>query len=229
MPLYTLILLGTITVPLALSFDRRVRFYRQWKYLFPALAIVGLFYILFDIILTRYGVWGFNPEYHSNWVIAGLPVEEWLFFILVPYASIFLHDVLVDYFPRFRVSNRIARYISIAAIIILSAVVLLHTGKIYTVYIYGVMILLLLYMMMTSVSLLESFYMTYLVILVPFLIVNSILTGSFIEGEVVWYNNAENLGIRIFTIPIEDFSYGFTLILLNLILRDKFRAKFENR
>lgn len=229
MPLYTLILLGTITVPLALSFDRRVRFYRQWKYLFPALAIVGLFYILFDIILTRYGVWGFNPEYHSNWVIAGLPVEEWLFFILVPYASIFLHDVLVDYFPRFRVSNRIARYLSIAAIIILSAVVLLHTGKIYTVYIYGVMILLLLYMMMTSVSLLESFYMTYLVILVPFLIVNSILTGSFIEGEVVWYNNAENLGIRIFTIPIEDFSYGFTLILLNLILRDKFRAKFENR
>ena len=229
MPLYTLILLGTITVPLALSFDRRVRFYRQWKYLFPALAIVGLFYILFDIILTRYGVWGFNPEYHSNWVIAGLPVEEWLFFILVPYASIFLHDVLVDYFPRFRVSNRIARYISIAAIIILSAVVLLHTGKIYTVYIYGVMILLLLYMMMTSVSLLESFYMTYLVILVPFLIVNSILTGSFIEGEVVWYNNAENLGIRIFTIPKEDFSYGFTLILLNLILRDKFRAKFENR
>jgi len=229
MPLYTLILLGTIAVPLALSFDRRVSFYRQWKFLFPALPIVGLFYILFDIILTHYGVWGFNPEYHSKWVIAGLPVEEWLFFILVPYASIFLHDVLVHYFPRFRVSNRIARYISIFAILFLSAVVLLHTGKIYTVYIYGVMILLLLYMLMTSVSLLESFYMTYLIILVPFLIVNSILTGSFIEGEVVWYNNTENLGIRIFTIPIEDFSYGFTLILLNLILRDKFRAKFEKR
>jgi len=120
-----------------------------------------------------------------------------------------------------------ARYVSMAFIIILSAVTLFHTGKIYTVYIYGVMILLLLYILITSVALLESFYMTYLVILVPFLIVNSILTGSFIEGEVVWYNNAENLGIRIFTIPIEDFSYGFTLILLNLILREKFKVKFE--
>lgn len=229
MPLYTLILLGTIAVPFALSFDKRVSFYRQWKYLFPSLAIVGLFYILFDVILTHYGVWGFNPEYHSQWVIAGLPAEEWLFFILVPYASIFLHDVLVHYFPRFRVSSRTAGYISIALIAVLSIVTLLHTDKIYTVYIYGVMILLLLYLLITSVSLLESFYMTFLVILVPFLIVNSILTGSFIEGEVVWYNNAENLGIRVFTIPVEDFSYGFSMILLNLFLREKFKAKFEKR
>lgn len=229
MPLYTLILLGTIAVPLALSFDSRITFYRQWKYLFPALTIVGLFYILCDIILTHYGVWGFNPEYHSRWIIAGLPVEEWLFFFIVPYASIFLHDVLVYYFPRFRVSTRTARFISITVILLLATVVLLQAGKIYTVYIYVLMILILLYMLFTSVHLLESYYMTYLVILVPFFIVNSILTGSFIEGEVVWYNNAENLGIRLFTIPVEDIGYGFSLILLNLILRDRFRVKFEKR
>jgi lycopene cyclase domain-containing protein len=56
------------------------------------------------------------------------------------------------------------------------------------------------------------------VILIPFLIVNGILTGSFIDGEVVWYNNNENLGIRFFTIPIEDFGYGFSMILFNLLL-----------
>jgi lycopene cyclase domain-containing protein len=54
--------------------------------------------------------------------------------------------------------------------------------------------------------------------LIPFFIVNGILTGSFIENEVVWYNDFENLGIRLFTIPIEDTVYAFTLILLNLFV-----------
>jgi len=30
----------------------------------------------------------------------------------------------------------------------------------------------------------------------------------------VWYDNAENLGIRLFTIPIDDISYGFFMLLL---------------
>ena len=42
------------------------------------------------------------------------------------------------------------------------------------------------------------------------------LTGSWIENEVVWYNNQENLGFRLMTIPIEDSVYAFTLILTNL-------------
>lgn len=50
-------------------------------------------------------------------------------------------------------------------------------------------------------KLLNHYYLTFLIILIPFVIVNSILTGSFIEGEVVWYNNAENLGIASLTIP----------------------------
>ena len=54
--------------------------------------------------------------------------------------------------------------------------------------------------------------------LIPFFIVNGILTGSFIENEVVWYNNTENLNIRLFTIPIEDSVYAFTLILLCLFV-----------
>ena len=57
-----------------------------------------------------------------------------------------------------------------------------------------------------------------MILLIPFFIVNGILTGSFIAEEVVWYNNSENLNIRIFTVPIEDIVYAFSLILSNLIL-----------
>ncbi len=67
----------------------------------------------------------------------------------------------------------------------------------------------------------------YPVLLIPFFIVNGILTGSGLEQPVVWYNDAENLGIRIFTIPVEDIFYGFELILLNIFFYEYFLNKNE--
>jgi lycopene cyclase domain-containing protein len=64
--------------------------------------------------------------------------------------------------------------------------------------------------------------------LVPFFIVNSILTGTFIKDEVVWYNNSEILGIRLLTVPVEDIGYLFSLILLNLLTMDRFKQIFKS-
>ena len=65
----------------------------------------------------------------------------------------------------------------------------------------------------------------YPVLLIPFFFVNGILTGSGLQEPVVWYNNAENSGIRLFTIPVEDVFYGFELILLNIFLYEYFKSK----
>ena len=43
----------------------------------------------------------------------------------------------------------------------------------------------------------------------PFLVVNGFLTSL----PVVWYDNAENLGLRIYTIPLDDFVYLMGLLL----------------
>jgi lycopene cyclase domain-containing protein len=59
--------------------------------------------------------------------------------------------------------------------------------------------------------------------------VNGILTGSLIEGEVVWYNPDEISGIRLITIPVEDFAYGFSLIFINLLFMDYFQRIISTR
>jgi len=88
------------------------------------------------------------------------------------------------------------------------------------------MIIALIISFLDKSFLINKFYITFLVILVPFLLVNGILTGSFIKQEVVWYNDHENLGIRIFTIPVEDFGYAFSLILFNLLLISKLKGLY---
>ena len=56
----------------------------------------------------------------------------------------------------------------------------------------------------------------YFVTLIPFFIVNGILTGSFIPEEIVYYDHAQNLGIRLGTIPLEDMVYGMLMLLMNV-------------
>jgi lycopene cyclase domain-containing protein len=55
------------------------------------------------------------------------------------------------------------------------------------------------------------------------MIVNGILTGTGLEEEVVWYNQAAILGIRILTMPVEDTFYGMFLILFVLSLFEAFQ------
>jgi len=230
MSLYSILLICSFFVPLALSFDKKLQFYNQWKYLMPSLIVIALFYIVFDIYFTKHGVWGFNSHYHSSVVFFKLPLEEWLFFIVIPYASIFLHDSIVLYFNKVRISNTLAKYLSFGIILISLLLVVFNLEKAYTTYIFSMVILVLFLSFFDKTNVVNSFYCTFLVILVPFIIVNAILTGSFIDEPVVWYNNTENLGIRFLTIPIEDFGYAFSLILFNLLLRNKlknFRHDFK--
>ncbi len=228
MSLYFLLLLLSVAVPFLLSFDKRLQFYKKWRYVLPAIFIVAAFYIAFDIYLTKLGVWGFNPRYLSGIFLFHLPLEEWLFFIIIAYASLFLHFSIVEYFPQAKVGEKWTRIITILLFVLSFSLLVIYHDKMYTAYISLTMAVALVLAYFDKSKSVASFYITFLVILIPFLIVNGILTGSFIESEVVWYNNEENLGIRFFTIPIEDFGYGFSLILFNLLLIGKFKKRIKN-
>ncbi len=227
MSLYFLLLLISVAVPFLLSFDKRLRFYKKWKYVLPSIFIVAAVYIAFDIYFTKLGVWGFNPRYLSGISLLHLPLEEWLFFIIIAYASLFLHFSIVEYFPNAKVGKKWTVRITILLFVLSILSVFMFHDKMYTVYISLTTAVALALAYFDKSQTISSFYISFLFILIPFLIVNGILTGSFIESEVVWYNNDENLGIRFFTIPIEDFAYGFSLILYNLLLITGLKTQFN--
>jgi lycopene cyclase domain-containing protein len=68
---------------------------------------------------------------------------------------------------------------------------------------------------------LNRFYRAYLIVLMPFYIINGILTSL----PIVIYNNAENIGKRIGTIPFEDHFYCMALLLMNVGFFEYFRRK----
>jgi len=229
MSVYLALEIFAILVPLIYSYDKKLRFYVKIKSVVLSLVLIGSLYILGDILFTKYGIWGFNPKYHSNIILLDLPLEEWLFFIVIPYASLFLHDTLIYLFPNIQLSNWQTHSLSAILVACLGVVVLMNPEKTYTAIYGSVAIFAIFLASLGSSQLLNRFYLTFMVILVPFFLVNSVLTGSFISEEVVWYNNSENLGIRIFTVPVEDISYAFSLILFNLLLINKLKRFFAKR
>jgi len=49
--------------------------------------------------------------------------------------------------------------------------------------------------------------------MLPFLIVNGILTGAVTNEPIVWYSESHIMGPRIITIPVEDLYYNYALLL----------------
>ena len=211
---YLLIDLLALSFPLAASWDKRFSFHKKFKAIFIGIFSMMLVFIPWDIWFTSKGVWGFNPDYLTGFKILNLPIEEWLFFICIPFSSLFIFECVKYYFPNQLQSVKWAKLVSGSLSVILFGLALINYEKAYTFYNFlGCSILLLANIIKPSKYLL-TFLMSYLFVLIPFFIVNGILTGSFLEAPIVWYNNSENLGIRLFTIPIEDTVYGLFMLLL---------------
>ena len=220
--LYLILNLSVISVPFIFSFYPKTEFWSVWKNLIPGLIIMDLLYLTWDIIFTKLDIWSFNDKYLIGYSFLNLPVEEWLFFICIPYASLFIHFSMVKLFPTWKFSPSVTKFLAGMLIIVLFILLLMNPGKLYTNVCFTLTICLLLWVILTKLELLQTFFLSYLFILIPFFIVNGILTGSFIADPVVLYNNNHNLEFRIGTIPFEDIFYGLTLLMGTIFISGKF-------
>ncbi len=211
---YLLIDVLSVLVPLLVSFHPRSGLYRRWYALLPAIGITTLFYIMWDSWFTHMGVWGFNKTYLTGIYIGNLPLEEILFFICIPYACVFTFDCLVRVIKPTILKTYLA-YINYALIAGLLILAVIFHAKYYTASAFVLMAILIFAAHYKKLPWLAQFYVVYAILLIPFLIVNGLLTGTGLSAPVVWYNADHIMGPRILTIPVEDVFYGMGLVLIN--------------
>ncbi len=212
MSYYGYILLFSFLGPLALSFDQKVAYYKKIpRIILPLLLVSGLF-LIWDQWFTELGVWGFNLVHTAHIVIGKLPLEEVLFFIIIPYNCLFIYEVIGAYF-HIENKTKFNRLFFLVLFILGLSLIALQPAGWYTLCSVLLAILMGLTLLVLNPGWLTQLILSFLVCLLPFLIVNGLLTGVATELPVVWYSPREISGWRILTIPLEDVFYNFDLFV----------------
>lgn len=220
---YTYLLINILTVlfPVLLSFDKNVRFYKSWKFIWPGMAITGFIFLFWDMLFTINGVWSFNADRIIGLNLMELPLEEILFFLTVPFACLFIYACL-NHYAKWQISDGLTRIITNLLLICCVAALVFYHDRLYTLVTFSLLLVLLVALQYGfKVKWLNRFYLTYLVALIPFYIVNGLLTSI----PVVLYNDMENVAIRVGTIPLEDHFYCMAMLLMNVGFFEYFKQR----
>ncbi|GEM67099.1 hypothetical protein SMI01S_07050 [Sphingobacterium mizutaii NBRC 14946 = DSM 11724] len=222
---YSAILFFTVIICFIASYDKRIYFNRHFGEFLKSAIIVAIPFIAWDIWFTAKGVWWFNTDYTLGIVLAGLPIEEWLFFICIPFSCIFTYFCFEKFFRLGWLSgfNNLIVFISV---VICSVMALLHYDKIYTLITAIATLTTLIYLhFIVRAEWIGKASLVFTVLMLGFLPVNGVLTGTGLESPIVNYNPRDFLGVRILTIPIEDAVYGYTQFLLVLYFFKLFKKR----
>lgn len=210
MSLYAWVIILSFAGPFALSFDKKVAFHKEWRFVFLAALIVAIPFLIWDELFTQWKVWGFNPTYLLKIYLGQLPLEEVLFFVVIPYNFIFILKVIQAYFPN-RNQKRFAPLFAFAFIISAIVWMLLHSDNYYTFL--ATFLTAVLTIFLRNKIWYQDFMWAYLLCLIPFFIVNGVLTGAVTPEPIVWYSEQHIIGWRMISIPFEDLYYNYALLL----------------
>lgn len=215
---YVLIPFAAALVPLILTWDSKVAFFSHLLPWFLATLAVGLVYLVWDALVVIRGHWKFNDEFVGRWRFFHLPLGEYLFFFLIPYACIFLYETGVAYFGSWVAFSWSPWYSAVGAVLAVIGL-FLSRGRGYSqaaLLSVAVFFALQGWLMPDLIGRFEFLWFLGLSTL-GFLIVDGLYTSL----PTIFYNPKSNWGLRIFTIPAEDFLYNLShlgLILLVYLL-----------
>jgi lycopene cyclase domain-containing protein len=202
-----------IAVPMWYTPDKRTAYYRRMPALGFSITVVSTCYLLWDILVTARGEWSFNGKYLTGVQILNIPLEEILFFITVPYSCLFIYEVVL--YATTASKLRLPAMIIVALIIALFAASLAVYSQGYTAKALASCGFFLTSTLLLDRPLIESqqYWIWLAICYVPFLIINTVLTAL----PVVEYNSNAIWGLRLGTIPLEDFFYNFAMLSFYLL------------
>jgi len=222
---YLLLNLLIIAIPFFWSFEKKVFFVRYWRGVFLGIAVMCLFFVPWGTWFVSKEVWGFNERFVTGSKIGNLPIEEVMFLITIPFACAFLYEVLNFYMPK-PVLKPIQNKITGVLIFLSFILSIVFVDRLYTFTTFSLLSLFLIWHLLINRSeFLGQFYFLFILVQLPLFIVDGIRTGMFTGEPIIWYNNAENMGIRMITIPVEEIGYNMLMILIVITILEMFKVR----
>jgi lycopene cyclase domain-containing protein len=169
--------------------------------------------------------WFFADSYTLGFRILQLPFEEIHFFFSVPFACLFTWEMVKRHatpdFLEYKIKESILFPLSI--LFVLMSILFIFIGKEYTALAGLFFVASLLYDKIFGASILTSNKFLYFFVLIT--IFTLIFNGYLTWRPIVTYDEIYQLDFRIFTIPIEDFFFGYALLIICTSLYQKMVGK----
>ena len=91
---YVAMLVFCLAGTLPLTAYYRLRVLRQTRRLLLSVVAAGAPFLVWDLYATRVGHWRFDAGQTLPWRVAGLPLEEIAFFLVIPLASVLTYEAV---------------------------------------------------------------------------------------------------------------------------------------
>lgn len=209
---YLLLDIGAFASAVGVGLWRQQQWLREWQASAQAILLTAIPFLAWDIAATAAGHWWFNPVYTLGLRIFGLPLEEWLFFVAIPLVALSVWELCAPQ-PTGKTRAFKGAQSVIAATCIAFAV--LNTQHAYSIVAAAVALCTALLWLMRPYAL-KKWLIFQGSMLVLFVCANTVLTIL----PIVSYNAAHISGVRVGSIPLEDFLYNFALSSLVAYCRD---------
>lgn len=217
---YLLILFVMSAVTMFLFVKKTIVFFTELKYMIPAIIFSGGIFILLNIRLLEIGIISFNYNFLVGKNLLNLPIEEWLFLLLISLFSFSVYILVNVNLANFEKPNLFLA-ISVILLLVFGFGAWFSREKLVPFFIFFLLTIYFGYTIFRNrfKMHLSKFYVSYGIAVVPFFLFKGILYSL----PVIFYNNEHILGIRLFSVPIEEFGFFFLLMLINITIFEYLR------
>ncbi len=181
-------------------------YWPRWKAFGGALLAVSLPFIVWDHFVTNWW-WYFSEQYTLGIHLGSLPIEEILFFVVVPWGCLVLWNNIRPEWKKKRVAFPVEGVLALP-LLLLGVIAVLNSWW----YTASVSLLLPLVIGATSWKKRWLNQASTLLFLGGVFVLTLVFNGYLTARPIVTYNPAIITNWRIWTVPIEDFLYGYILV-----------------
>lgn len=97
---YLIVLIACLAITLPLEVVLGVRVYRRPGRLLAAVLPAAAAFLAWDLIASARRTWWFSDRYTLGVRLFGLPIEEWLFFLVVPVCAVLTLEAVAGWRRR---------------------------------------------------------------------------------------------------------------------------------